>query len=164
MTALRPGRNPMTSFIGAASACCYARDFEALDIVFSKMPEAAAVRLGKMVSDRLFAHAARTGDWQTWAEALHHLPRPGQREAGAAFCAHLDAWSAPRPARPADDAARRLRRLACELVRAHVPGRQLLHRLDEANGTLSDPVSAEAIGRIATWAARTAKKEPARAR
>jgi hypothetical protein len=70
------------------------------------------------------------------------LTRPGEREAAALFASHIDAWRTPPPARPADDSARRLRALACRLVRAGAPGRDLLRRLDEADVTLAAASSA----------------------
>lgn len=147
------------AFVASALATIYAGNFEDLRDMFATTPDADAVRIGKLVSDRLFAHAARTGDFATWAEALHHLPRPGQREAAAEFCARLDAWRKPAPARPADDGARRLRGLACQLVRAGTPGRELLRRLDDANATLAAPMSAEQIENVAVWAAKVAKEQ-----
>ena len=155
--------DPRTRFINLAVACCHCGDWTAIETGFSGLDEPLALDLAREVSERLAKHGQITGNLKPWAAALHHLPRPGWREAGQVLAEHLDAWATPRTARPADDGARRLRRLACRLIRARVPGRELLHQLDEANGTLSDPVSAEAIGRIAKWAAHAARKDAARA-
>lgn len=125
---------------------------------FVHLDEPAAVALGKQIAAELFASGQRTGNLKPWAEAQHRLPRPGQREAAQELCRTLDAWRTPPPARPADDSGRRLRRLACQLVRAGTTGRELLRRLDEADATLPAPLSAEAVGRIAAWAAHTARK------
>ena len=148
--------DPRTSFINLAVACCHARDWPAIETGFAGLSEPLALELAAEITRRLEQHAQASGDWQPWAEAQHHLPRPGWREAGQLLGQHLDAWTAPKPARPTDDRRRRLARLAVQLVKARVPSLQVIARLDEANAVLSDPIPGDSVHEIALWAAGAA--------
>lgn len=161
--------DPRGQFVGWLVAACHVAAIEdqpgnpsatwqTVGAAFAHFDETTALDLSNAVAERLFASGQRTGSFKAWAAALHHLPRRGQREAAQSFATRVDAWVVRSPA-AADVGLRRLRRLACDLIRAGTYGRELLRRLNEANATLASPISSAAIGNVALWAADVTKKE-----
>ena len=126
---------------------------EALQAAFHGIEEAEGVRIAKAIGAGLEAVAEITGDRRAWAMAWHYMPSPGRRAAAADFAARLDAWSVQNQPKP-DTPRRKLAKFALKLLRAGTTGRELLRRLDEANATMTEPVSAEMVGEIAVWASR----------
>lgn len=127
---------------------------EALQAAFEGIPEPEGVNIAKAIGEALEAVSQVTGDYRAWARAWHFMPSPGRRAVAAEFAARLDAWTVqhrPKPETP----RRRLAKLALTLLRSGTTGRALLHRLDHANATLMEPLSTEAVGEVAVWAART---------
>ena len=147
---------PRASFVNVAVMCCHAHDWSAIEAGFRGLPEAQALDLAREITRRLEQHAVASGDWTTWAKALHVLPRPGQREAAQWFVSRLDAWTPPPPPRPVDDRRRRLARLAVRLVKSRMPSVQVIAKLNEANATLPEPLDGDTVYSIALWAASAA--------
>lgn len=151
------------AFIRAAIDVAMHGEFEALRESFCGLSDEEAVPLGHAITEQLEEKARATGDWAIWARALHAIPRTGERAAWKAFGDRLAAWARPQRPKATDPGARQLARLALDLIRAGVPSGDVLHRLDDANATLGEPVSAERVGHIAIWAARAAGGSPVRA-
>jgi len=130
----------------------------ALAGAFADTDEDAGVRIGAGLES-----AARiSGDWRPWAAAWHFLPSPGRRAAAAELAQRLDAWCVQRRPQP-HTPRQRLARLALALLREGVAGRAALARLDEANATLDEPLTAEAVGQVLVWAGRVANEDRANA-
>jgi hypothetical protein len=131
---------------------------DALQAAFDGIPEDEGARIAKAIGEALEAVAEVTGDYRAWARAWHFMPSLGRRAAVAEFAARLDAWcvqNRPKPERP----RRRLAKFALMLLRAGTTGRELLRRLDDANATFTEPLSAEIVGEVAVWAARAVMED-----
>jgi hypothetical protein len=145
-------------FVNAALACAYCGDWDHLREGFRGVPERCAIDLASKISSKLAAHAAWTGEYRWWAEAIHHLPHPGRGEAGVALGRRLDAWATPPRGQP-DPRRRDLARLALRRLRAgDITGAELLARLDAANATFAIPLSPTVVGEIAVWAAQRVRE------
>jgi hypothetical protein len=145
-------------YVNAALHCVYAGDWKSLRESLSGVPERHALDLTSKILAKLAAHAAWTGDYAWWAEAIHHLPHPGRGEAGVALGRRLDAWATPPRGQP-DPRRRDLARLALRRLRAgDITGAELLAHLDAANATFAIPLSPTVVGDIAVWAAEQVRE------
>jgi hypothetical protein len=151
MTGGQPTRFP--GRFAVAVAASYAADGDELARAFRGLGDDNADALGRELLAGMEQAAKLTGDWRWWAFACNRIPWSHVRLAGRELGARLDAWAAE-PRRMRGAAPRKaLAKLALRLLRQGMGGRALLHRLDEANGTLSSPLPADAVGDVALWAA-----------
>ena len=99
-----------------------------------------------------------SGRHDVWARSLWLL-NIGWRDAAAEQLRRSFGFRTASPARDSDRAS--LGRLAIQLVRGGTPGREILRLLDEANERQANPISAQEIGEIATWALEVSRNRNA---
>jgi hypothetical protein len=142
-----------------ALAAAFARDQDNLARAFRGLSDDGVANLGRELLQGLDLAARLSGDRTAWAFACNRIPWPYVRVGAAELQARIDAWTAP-AGRQAAPGRRQLARLAIRLLRAGEPGAKVLAQLDAANATLAAPITAEAVGDVARWAAAEVRRLP----
>lgn len=139
----------LAKFVGLTSVIAVERDWEALHSCFDDFPDDVAVALGSAVGSFLAERARETGDWKTWALALHHLPHPGRRAARDELGKRLDA-----AAREVDDRTKKVISISFRLLEYGVSAQSLVDDVRRFNATLPNPLPQRTVDQLLIWTAK----------
>lgn len=148
----------LARFVGLVSAVAVTRDGDALRACFADLSDEIAFALAREVAAFLERRAKETSDWKTWALALHHLPRPGRREAASLLAEKLAAGA---PARPDDGSRRKLLRACFRLLERGVGARDLVAQMRDLNAAQDHPLSVADLDKLIVWAAKKHRSDRA---